>query len=578
MGKKETKWAAVNTTLRMRRMATVVTMALALNGVFLFSSAFCAEESGVMAAATGTSAIAVRSPRAAEQIAGNNIIGTNIYPDSGFALLEGCDMETEDDRLDGGVIDPVSGYGYWGTESGRVVKVDLRGGVAPPVRVGAAILESGEVGIRCGVIDTANGYAYFGTFTSPGRVIKVALGEGNAPPYRVGALTLQTGENNLKSAIIDPEKGYAYFGTFTSTGQVVKVALGAGAAPPTRVGALTLASGDNYMLCGVIDPANGYSYWGTYTAPGRVIKVALGAGANPPTRVGATDMEYAESKLDCAAIDLANGHAYFGAESYPGRVVKVALGTGAAPPTRLGGLLLASGENFLHNAMIDTENSHGYFLTEYAQVIKVALGAGTLPPTRVDSIVHAPHYNYSKSGLIDVTRGYLWLGSNNNIGTKIYRVRIGAPQMHSIKASRITLPEPAAPQTVCIYSHTARGNVRLALYNTSASPTLLWQSGIIPNTAAGDWLTVPIASGQPTGLWLLPGDYWLAWQVDTPANVPSYTPGEAGEGFTVPFSWGPFPERLESGSNTQITLTAERWSAYFEYNTRTSAMGWYFYE
>lgn len=558
------------------RGSAAVVMMLMIGAFSVTADRACSGEDSILSTRP---ALGIRFPQAGGYSAGNIAVGTSVYPDSSFALMEATELEVGDSYLDGGVIDPDSGYGYWGTGSGRVVKVDLRGGSAPPVRIGAAILESGEGPIECGVIDTINGYAYLGTYSSPGRVIKVALGEGNAPPYRVGALTLETGENYLKSAVIDPERGYAYFGTYTSTGRVVKVALGAGTSAPTRVGALTLASGDSYLVSGVIDPANGYSYWGTYTAPGRVVKVALGAGANLPTRIGATDMEYAESKLDCAVIDLANGHAYFGAESYPGRVVKVALGTGTALPTRLGGVAFPSNESFLHAAVIDTTNGYAYFSTEDAKIVKVALGAGTGSPTRVDSIAYDTSFYHAKSGIFDATRGYLWLGSNNGtVATKIHRVRVGAPQMHNIKANRITLSETAVLETVFFYSHAAKGNVRLALYDSGASPALLWQSGILPNMAAGEWLSVPIASGLPSALPLPAGEYWLAWQVDTPANVPSYTPGEAGDGFTVPFSWGAFPSSLESGSALQPTLTADRWSAYFVYNTRTSATGWYCYE
>ena len=67
---------------------------------------------------------------------------------------------------------------------------------------------------------------------------------------------------------------------------------------------------------------------------------------------------------------------------------------------------------------------------------------------------------------------------------------------------------------------------------------------------------------------LAAGTYWLAWQVDTSANVPSYVAGGVeGDGFLIPMSFGPFPQVLVPGfgSPTAWTTTDECWSVSINY-------------
>jgi hypothetical protein len=129
-----------------------------------------------------------------------------------------------------------------------------------------------------------------------------------------------------------------------------------------------------------------------------------------------------------------------------------------------------------------------------------------------------------------------------------------------IKGSRLTLTNPAAVSNVVFYSHVAAGNVRLALYTDSSPKALLWQSPVISNTASNAWLTVPISTGAPGNLVLLPGTYWLAWQVDTTYDVPSYAAGAIGDGFYLSQPFGNFPASLVGEHNS-----AETWSEYFDY-------------
>jgi hypothetical protein len=128
-----------------------------------------------------------------------------------------------------------------------------------------------------------------------------------------------------------------------------------------------------------------------------------------------------------------------------------------------------------------------------------------------------------------------------------------------IKATKVIVPSAAMVSNVWFYSHTAAGNLRLGIYDNNSPKNLLWQSGVISNTAAG-WITTPVVAGQPSTLVLLPGAYWLSWQVDTTYDVPSYLPGTNGAGFILSQNFGSFPATLSSGQSS-----AETFSMYLDY-------------
>ncbi len=522
--------------------------------------------------------------RFSDPIAGNNSIGSLTYTDGGLKRMD-SEQFPDERYFSCAVIDSDKGYAYFGTWTvpGRVVKVSLGVGPVVPRGVGAVTLNAGENFLRNAVIDADNGYAYFGTWTSNGRVVKVALGEGANPPTRVGAVTLSIGENELQAAVIDPANGYAYFGTGEPfvPGRVVKVALGAGANLPTRVGAVTLEDGENQLASAVIDVVGGYAYFGTGVSgvPGRVVKVALGAGANLPMRVGAVTLEDGESQLNSAVIDVPNGYSYFGTFTEPGRIVKVALGAGANPPTRVGAVTLEDGESQLASAVIDVVNGYAHFGTVVwgtaSPVVKVALGSGANPPTRVGAVTLEDGENQLAAAVIDTENGYAYFGTNS---PTCRVVRVALSHKGFVKGTRFNLPEKGLVESVSFLSHTSMGNLRLALYNAATSPALLWESGAVANIVKGDWVTVSIANGTPSSLLLPASDYWLAWQVDTMADVPCYTLGNTGEGMLVPYAWNAFPVNLESGTPTAPMLTTDRWSAYITYSAKASVQNWGQYE
>lgn len=258
-----------------------------------------------------------------------------------------------EENLQVALADVAHNYAYFATggSPARFVKVEMGGLWDVPVRTAGITLAAGEnIAAQCGVIDVTKGYAYLGTYTSPGRVVKVALGDGAAPPSRIGALTLNAGEDNLSCAAIDVTNGYAYFGGATTPGRIVKAALGSGAALPTRVGSVENAEGP--MGTGVIDSINGFGYFGTNKTNASIIKIALN-GSDAPAWVGTTFLNSNGRNLVSSVIDPQRGCAWFAENFTPGRVLTIGLDTAIA--SFKGSLTLGQTEGYVKCAVMDTK-------------------------------------------------------------------------------------------------------------------------------------------------------------------------------------------------------------------------------
>ena len=506
-----------------------------------------------------------------DPIAGNSDPGTTDYPDGGMRHLGAAALEGED-YFRSAVVDVHHGYAYFGTGTspGRVVKVALGDGSAPPRRVGSVTLEPGENLLRCAVVNlnwVSGFYAYFGTYTSPGRVVKVALGDGDAPPTRVNALTLNSGENNLCCAVADTDSYavHGYFGTDTAPGSVVKVELTVGAVLPKRVGTVDFPTQAGAPACAVYRPTDDHVYFGTNASPGWVVKLARGAsgatppGATPPQWTGHVVLATGEDNL--ASATYYGDCLYFGTRTATGRVVKVARGTGSAAPSRVGAVTLQTGEGYLTSAF----NYRGVYFgtnTSPGRVIKVAAGAAGAAPTRAGALI-LPSSDYSLRSAVDTQNGYAFFGTNTIPGRA---VKLSLGQLGFVKGGAFTMPEDGDVQSVSFYAHVRSGDVRLAVYDNGSPPALLWESPATAVPAGGQWMSIPVGNGTPSSLFLPAGAYRLAWQTLSWDDVPGYTPGAAGGGFELPWTFGAFPEALDTAHGATPTATDAAWAQYLAYN------------
>jgi hypothetical protein len=207
------------------------------------------------------------------------------------------------------VADARNGYGYYVTSPGVgsdppvVVKIKFTPGTNAPVRVGALSFGVSGDFVDGGSIDTVHGYAYYGTYGSsnlPARVYKVRLETGDVPPTLVGEVDLHAGEARLAASVCDPTNGFVYFADDnTYPGHLYQFALN-GTNPPLEIASYAMQSttnipppngtttnntttnldgvlpfGEVFFRSAVIDPLHGFAYLGQDSRPNQVVKVQL---------------------------------------------------------------------------------------------------------------------------------------------------------------------------------------------------------------------------------------------------------------------------------------------------------------
>ncbi len=433
-------------------------------------------------------------------------------------------MEAGEDALFCGVINRTLGRAYFGTATtpGRVIAFDVN----TRERVAGLTLDAGENSLYCAAITPNGANIYFGTYTTPGRVIRVR----GSDLQKTGSLPLQAGENNLVAAVIDPAGVFLYLVASTSpAAQIIKVRL----SDFTRVGALTLQNGEELSSGVAIDPLGQFLYVTCSGIPGRVVKVQL----SNFTRHSHLPMNSDEWFLQTLNIDATGTSMYVGVRSIPGEIVRVRLSNF----TRNGDLTLGSGENIPYAGAFTLDGKSLVFACDAipAQIARIDTATFTRKgggPLRAET-------EGAPTSLLPDNNGWMWTGCNKSPG----RV-VGVE------------PEPKP--------------LRLAVYReVNQNRTLAWQSAATAVDAPG-WLDIPISGGSPANLNLTAGNYWLAWQCDASERVPSYAPGNAGDGLVAYWPYGSFPATLNSSQLTNYAGNADRWSQYLVYDSKNQVQGY----
>lgn len=169
----------------------------------------------------------------------------------------------------------------------------------------------------------------------------------------------------------------------------------------------------------------------------------------------------------------------------------------------------------------------------------VAIGYGV-----VDGGYDAVMWRYTPDGTLDISFG----------NTAVTDFPSGY-----ILASKGVLPETGTLESVSLYGDTEIGTTTLAIYDENFD--LIWESNEVVSTTSADWLTVSIADGTPTALELASDTYYLAFQLETTASVPTITDrGTEFDGFFYPQAYGAFPASLPDA-----ILSTVSWSIYATY-------------
>jgi hypothetical protein len=307
----------------------------------------------------------------------------------------------EDKSLLASFADAKKGYAYFvttantaGPNISRVVKIKMTPGANPPVRIGAVDLDTVASFVDGGSIDTVHGYVYYGTYDSDpavrAKVYKVKLEDGDVAPTLVGNMLLQPGEGRLAASVIDPLNGYVYFADDNSyPGHIYQLSLN-GPNLPTEIEVLPLQPGTSsstpangttiqnvstdsnlpygevFFRSAVFDPVRGYAYFGQDSRPNQVVKVQLAARPQQLLNIATR----ARVQVDPDA--LIGGFIVTG--SAPKKVVVRALG----PSLSSAGLA-----SFLPDPILELHDSTGQLLTsndDWQQAANATAIPGSLQP------------------------------------------------------------------------------------------------------------------------------------------------------------------------------------------------------
>lgn len=508
----------------------------------------------------------------------------------------------------GAFMDPVRHTGYLFTESGNVAKMALATDGTTPTLVAATRIDNAKIDPRDSMkltpesvaIDPVHNYAYaIGEKYRDGRyhIAKIALGEAAEAPRLACSTQIAQVVWSMRWAGIDPATGYGLVigeGRLPTdpptkySGMALKIAVGDGDSSPTVVGAI---SGLETPMGGVAyDPVHGYAYyagWTTSESEMPFTKVAVGAGNALPSPVGSVILPKARSEA-ATFIDPARGCLWVCLLTEDGInefvVAKVAL-NGDAPPTvesilrkelefnGWGGAVVRAAPDLEDRYAAVTLSRH--FTSSW--FFRLGLGMGAEPPTIDGAFGYsAPNLGIRTGGLfLDQASEIAYFATSDfQTPTELVSVSL-ARQRGLLLGTKLQLTEPAPTvKTMKLYSHTAAGKLRLALYDNAEPKRLVWQSGEVDNTGANGFVEVPISAGTPTRLSLGAGTYWAVWQTDSSASIGSYTAGAAGSGFVAIQAFGEAPAALE---RTRVTQTSERWTGSFTYETVSGLEGYMIY-
>ena len=531
----------------------------------------------------------------ASSTAGITVPGTNAYPNAAMyrvaSTLSGSNTVTNAASLyaAAGDLTQTSHYAFFASSRNpfNLYKVRLNGGGASPAFVSA----SSNIFIRCHnmTVDTrspsaTNHFAYGYDADTSTQIVKIQLFPDpqnlDAAPQLAATLTVPPVSvgSDLAINLVD---GYIYYASGTNL-----VSLNLSSFTTASVGGLF-----NEVSTRVLYLSNNVY---VTTASSRLEKVTLGANGS---LTGATALNNVlSSALGTGAAT--DGPYYYGnsntnffvkiKNSTIGNVTPLSW-TISQPVDPLGYI------EFYNTSVIDPDAGYVFTGTDEhdpGNVSKVFVGVGDIapsvggqlffvrgtwtssPPTAAhpvqptNTVGHDTRLGevYIRSSFMDMQQGYAYFGHDNQPDPPLFQARVTKVQIShkgSIKGNKVTLPVVANLKGLNFYSHAttpatafSSGLVRLAIYNDNGGKpgTLQWQSDSFSN--GGGWLAVTssVASGPLSAVNLGAGTYWLAWQLDSTLDVPSYKAGSVGDGFITWQSFGTFPANFQDPNNVSSNL------------------------
>lgn len=390
----------------------------------------------------------------------------------------------------------------------------------------------------------------FGNTFSPGKIIKV-----NADTMVREATLVMPHDVTVESGYITADGNTGYFVGNTVNGRSGYVALPIPVYPRLYKVDLTTFTIVSSVQLGVqygnaqkvvVDPVANIGYLSIRDeALGRnkIVRVNLTTMAMIPGEITFTAGE-SSAKTYGLALDAPQHKLYVSYFGTPGGVAVIDTTTF----TRNTNFVFDAGEAGTNILEIDLARGFGL----------VGAGSNKIIKFYLDTLARGGDMTTSTSSLFDFSYspndGMLYTGhaTTPSVITKYTTSLRGLTLVQ-----KVTLTDPsAAVNKLQFYSHAAAGDVILGVYDSLFN--LLWTSTAVPNTFTNAALSEQIVNGTPTSLTLTPGDYYLAFQVNTFIPGASYTLGAANSGRWMPSLFGTLPNSVATtvGSTENFSLAA----------------------
>ncbi len=482
------------------------------------------------------------------------------------------------ENFDGLALDPANGVllVLSGFNQALVKATDSAAGL-PPVVVGRTSHPHGSLSGFL-VMNPTGTHAYVG-YDSGGTAGFVGKFRLNAPASvatYLGEGASLSGELSLRYAALDAANSVLYIVDIDSPSSILMFTAPAGDALPARIGSMTVTAPESAMS-GIATDGLGYLYTQISATPPRISKYRIEPSPTPPTFLGTTPLPAGHTSGAAGlVVDATTGLGYMTAiQAGVPVLVKFSLGAGDALPTYEASGALDASDGILESVAIDSTRQEGYVGVR-GGLVRFALGAGSAVPVRLARLGLLPADQRHARIVVDSARGRVHVGgdgSSNGDAARLHTITT-APK-DAVHATRITLPADAGVTSVNMHIHEPGANIRMAIYSADPyAPQLLWESPPVAALDAETTLSIPIPSGTPglASLLLTAGDYWLAWNSDTPVNAGSFAAAAAGSSFIAPASFAAMPSRIPRGNRTEV---AGQWTQWLEYGPPgTSVAEW----
>ncbi len=378
-----------------------------------------------------------------------------------------------------------------------------------------------ESEITGGFIDLKSYVLYLTTDASPGEILSYSYDpEGNNQPEFLSNLNLNEGQDHISTSSFDHENFVSYHATFTSPSMIVKVQHLPSEGSMEVVESILLNEPDPYPYAMDIDLDNNIGIIAVGSEQSRIVMYDLGNSDGEFNVFSSFPIETFVNQTPVSLLINSNNNEFY-------------LGYGQIL------------QRYRYSSFEQSIEFYGYWQLQHP------IGTMAFTPDMDKLLVGSTgRFTRFPPGFMTPTDTYY------NPYVELFETTL----QDKVFGDRIHLMDYRKPTSLNFYSYEADGNLDFAIYRGLNNLELIWESGLIPNTAEEDFVTVSFEDDFA----LQPGYYWLTWRTSSSRSVASHVPSEADTGFMIHHQFNDsFPESIQLASgrlynrNWSISLEAD---------------------